>query len=610
MQEHKLENGVLSNNDIKAIVSVMSNNDIAIVQEQHRLENAHEPSTFWGRLLKKLEVPHEGKPLSVLRNPDLEPVPYGERTWGFWSNFAYWGLPNFAVATYSTGSALLALDLNIQQSIGALVIANVVIALFTICNSNPGIKYHVGYTLDQRLLFGIYGSYISIIIRVGLSVVIYGYLSWLGGLCVNMVFSSWSKNYMNMKNTFPESVPMTKRDCISFLCFQLIQMPFAFVKPRKVNIPSIVTCFMTLFAIIGMMAYLISENGGPGPLYYKEVTLSAGKRSWMWLFAITIWYSGVSAGVANQSDYSRFASGKKSCYWGLFLGIVLPGTFVSLAGMLCASACQQLYGTAYWTPDEIVFQWLGESYSAKGRAAAFFIGISFTGSQLFLNLTQNGYACGMDLAGIFPKYINVTRGTLFVQLISWVVQPWTFFNTSSSFLNAMSSFGIFTTPIMTINIVEFYLVRKSKITLLDFFSLSSKGAYWYWHGFNWRAVTALLVGISLGIPGLVFSTNENLPVNTAMMNYFYGYIFFIPIVTGVFYWACCYFFPAHHEKLRMEDPLDYFNCFSEKECETMGMLPFDSSHFDVYQLIDAQEQEDQVTGEIVYGDEDKKQNFS
>ncbi|QLG74684.1 hypothetical protein HG535_0G05670 [Zygotorulaspora mrakii] len=557
----------------KTLRTVLSPVELDIILSQQEIEAPKKPKTKFQRFLRAIEVPHGDEPISVLRNPDLQPIPDKERTWGFWSFFAYWGLPNFSVATFSTGSALLSLNLNIQQSIGALVIANILIGLMTIANSNPGIKYHIGYTLDQRMIFGIYGSFIGIIFRVGLAAVFYGYLSWLGGLCFNMVFSSFSLNFLNMKNTFPESVPMTRRDLISFLCFQLIQMPFAFVKPRRVNIPSIVTCFMTLFAIVGILAYLVSTNGGPGPLYYNRVTLNASERSWMWIFAITIWYSGVSPAVANQSDYSRFAHSKTSCYWGLFLGTVLPGTFVSLSGMLCASACKELYGVAYWTPDEMVAQWLRDDYSSKARAAAFFIGISFVGSQLFLNMTQNGYSCGMDLAGILPKYINIKRGTIFVQLISWVVQPWTFFNTSSSFLDAMSAFGVFTTPIIAINIVDFYAIRKSKIPLIDFFTLSKSGLFWYDYGINWRSTLAFFTGLGLGLPGLVYSANDSLKENIGMMNFYYGYMFFIPIVSGGLYYALNLVAPLRHEKLRQEDPLDYFNCFNEKELENMGMDP-------------------------------------
>lgn len=66
------------------------------------------------KILKKLEVPHaDGKHLSVLKNPDLEPMPPSRRLWGFWSFFGYWAVPNVSIVTYSIGSSLLVLGLNI-----------------------------------------------------------------------------------------------------------------------------------------------------------------------------------------------------------------------------------------------------------------------------------------------------------------------------------------------------------------------------------------------------------------------------------------------------------------------------------------------------------------
>lgn len=190
--EHNLEKGTVSNRDVRIVMSVMSNEDVQIVLDQKKLEHGEEAVTSWSKFLKMIEVPHQGKALSVLRNPDLDPIAVQDRTWGFWSFFAYWGLPNFSVATFSTGSALLALNLNVQQSIGALVIANVLIAGLAILNSNPGIKYRIGYTLDQRMIFGIHGSYVGIIFRVGLSIVMYAFLSWLVG--EEILFPFWCSN--------------------------------------------------------------------------------------------------------------------------------------------------------------------------------------------------------------------------------------------------------------------------------------------------------------------------------------------------------------------------------------------------------------------------------
>ncbi|SJM86120.1 related to Nicotinamide riboside transporter 1 [Zygosaccharomyces bailii] len=573
----------------EVITSILSSDERKLILNEQELEEEEPAISIWAKLLRKLQVPHDGKPISVLRNPDLEPIADNERTWGFWSYFAFWGLPNFGAPSLSFGSAILSLGLNIKQAIGALVICNVLISLFTIANSNPGIKYHIGYTIDQRMIFGIYGSFFGIIVRVGLSVVQYASAAWLGGLYMNMIFSAFSKNYLYMKNTFPESVPMSRRDCIGFLCFQVIQMPLAWLKPRHSNIPSIVTCCMSGLAVVGMLAYLVNINGGPGPMWYEKVTLSTSQRCWMWIYSITIWYSGVSAAVVNQSDFSRFAKNEWSCYLGMVAGCTIPGTFVPFAGMLYASTCQKLYGKAYWRPDEIIGQWFEDEYNAKARAASFFIGLSFASCQVFMNMMQNGYPCGMDLAGIFPKYINISRGTLFMQLLSWVVQPWIFYNTTSQFLNATSSFGMFTTPIVTINVLEFYWYRKRRLPLIDFYSLSPRGAYWYYHGINWRPFFPVLVSVALCVPGLFYSVNANTNPNAGMNHFYFGYVFFIPLMSAGLYIITCYFFPDKHERKATDDPVDYFHCFNDKERKLMGMLPYTESETEIFEFLEDQE---------------------
>ncbi len=86
-----------------------------------------------------------------------------------------------------------------------------------------------------RLIFGIYGSYIGIIVRIFLSVIWYGSQAWLGGLCVSVMLSSWSYSFLTMKNTLPASAHMETRDLVGFLLFHLISAPLLVrIPPRSI----------------------------------------------------------------------------------------------------------------------------------------------------------------------------------------------------------------------------------------------------------------------------------------------------------------------------------------------------------------------------------------
>lgn len=53
---------------------------------------------------------------------------------------------------------------------------------------------------------------------------------------------------------------------------------------------------------------------------------------------------------------------------------------------------------------------------------------------------------GMDMAGLWPRYINIRRGSYIMAALGIIVQPWQLLNTAAKFLRVMSSFGIFMAP--------------------------------------------------------------------------------------------------------------------------------------------------------------------
>lgn len=520
-------------------------------------------------LLMKLEVPHEGhEEPNILKNPDLEPMPVERRFWGFWSFFGYWAVPNITVWTWSTGSAMLGLGLNIQHTMGALTLGNLLIILYTCLNSSMGSKYHIGYTVCMRAIFGIYGSGIGIMIRIILSIVFYGSQSWLGGLGLVVSFSSFSKSFMNMENTFPESLAMTTRDFIGFLCFQIIQMFFLFMKPEKMNRYVNASCAACMIAFIAIFAACLAKNNGPGTLFAEPVTMSSSKTGWMWLYSMTIWYGALSPDVTNQSDFSRFASSPKKMYLGIIVSICVTGTMVPLFGLICASATKDLYGESLWLPTDIVLQWLSESYGPALRAAAFFLGLAFAFSQLSFNVLANGFAGGMDLAGVSPKYINITRGSIITALLSWVTQPWNFYNTSSVFLSVMSSFGVVVTPIIAVLVADFLIVRKSILPLMDLYSTSKHGTFYFTRGFNLRAIFVWLAGVVPGLPGLVATVQES-SIPEGLNNFFYGNIVFGFGCPLLLYVIVCKIFPPANLGVADED--DHFGAFTEEERLKFGM---------------------------------------
>ena len=250
-------------------------------------------------------------------------------------------------------------------------------------------------------------------------------------------------------------------------------------------------------------------------------------HGWAWIYGITSSIGSIASGILNQSDYTRFLRRQGQQVPGNFFAPFIPGVLIPIFGILTASASVKLYGgQPIWNPLQLVIQWMVNDYSATSRAGAFFAGLGLFISQASENITSNGYSAGMDLAGLFPKWINIRRGAIICSLLSWVVQPWLFYNTSSVFMATMSSFSVFLAPLTAIMICDFFVLRHGRIELTHLYVPSKDGAYWYTYGVNWRAVVTWLVAFVPALPGMIATLNGHITVSRGAMQFYWGnYIF-------------------------------------------------------------------------------------
>ncbi|CAI5294107.1 ASB_HP2_G0031610.mRNA.1.CDS.1 [Saccharomyces cerevisiae] len=399
---------------------------------------------------------------------------------------------------------------------GIIIIGNAIVATLALLNAAPGGYYHIGYTISQRVIFGIRGSVIGIIIRIILSVVWFGSQAYLGSLCLSCVFASWSHHYLNLPDTIPTSVNMTTQQLIGFVAFDG-------------HLRADLLC-NDGYHHMGRM----QKWGSDGPLMHESTKMSSSTRGWYWVYGISSWYGSLSSGVSNQSDFTRFSKKTWSSLFGTIFSLMVIGTIIPLMGLVTASAYKDKYGVEVWMPNEIIMNCLKEDYSPKARAAAFFVGAVFTLSQVCFNTMGNAYAGGMDLSGLLPKYFNITRGSVFTALLSWVVQPWDFYNTSSTFVTVMSSFSVFMSPIVGIIIADFWVVRKKHLKLTHLYTDDKNGKYWYWKGINYRNLIIWVIAFTPGLPGLIHSVTPTIKVNKGIQNFYYGNTIFEYCITFFF----------------------------------------------------------------------------
>ncbi|KAG4295206.1 hypothetical protein FPRO06_01790 [Fusarium proliferatum] len=492
-------------------------------------------------LVKRIELPRGSRFI----NEDVRPVGTERRTWTFLTFHNFWLLINCNIATYLTGSALIPLGLTWWQAIIAIILGNILATAALILASLAGAYYHVGFPVFSRAVWGIWGSQFVIWNRIFLSLVWYGFQSWVGGQCTYLMLLSWDPNLeKHIHNTIPASTGMTSAQFVSYFIFCIVTLPFLWIRPHRIQkffyFASSVTLVFFLVLLIWALATMGSDGFGDTLADSTPLPVTGGPQSvtWLTISGIMSTIGGIAAGILNQNDYARLSKKPGDAIWGQTVAFPLYSIGASVIGILVTAATQKRMGEAIWNPPTLLAALLAKDPTAGTRAAIFFAGLALSISQLGSNLPGNALAGGIDLASVFPKYINIRRGAYLMALLSPIVNPWRLVNTATVFLTVLSGYSVFLAPMTGLMVAHYNLVAKAKVNVDDLFVGNRDSIYWYNFGINWRAFVAWIVGVAPTMPGFIAAVNPNAKVsdgakNLYQLNYLFGFIVSAAVYYGL-----------------------------------------------------------------------------
>lgn len=146
---------------------------------------------------------------------------------------------------------LLAEGLSVGQSMGVIVVSRALIALSSTAIAWCGLKWHIGFTVQNRFTWGLRGSYIPLLQRILLNFIWTAVQCWNGGRLIAVCISAIWPSFANIKNTLPSTMPTTTSEFVGFIVFWTLSLPFLFIRPEKFKLPFVV---ISIYCGIGMMA--------------------------------------------------------------------------------------------------------------------------------------------------------------------------------------------------------------------------------------------------------------------------------------------------------------------------------------------------------------------
>lgn len=258
-------------------------------------------------------------------------------------------------------------------------------------------------------------------------------------MAVVIVISAIIPQFKDMANTLPDSAGITTQELIGFIIFFIIYLPILYFVPphqlRKCLYPSFIIISATF---IGILAWAVAVNGGTGSLISSQLTLTSSQRAFRMVQCMSS-VGGTWGGAAERvSDWTRFERKRGAANPGMILALPVTVTLCSLIGIVVATATASTYGSVFWNPLILLTYIQETSYTPACRAGTFFAGFGILCSQIFMNMSQNSMPYGMDVAGLFPRYLSMKRAAIGLTLATVVLQPWRFLGQAYIFITILS----------------------------------------------------------------------------------------------------------------------------------------------------------------------------
>ncbi|GBE85495.1 permease for cytosine/purines, uracil, thiamine, allantoin-domain-containing protein [Sparassis latifolia] len=497
------------------------------------------------RFLKAIEVPID-KDADYQNdhwtNRDLIPMPAERRTYAIWSYFIYWCISGLCISAYTSGSTMLAYGLTAQQAIGALVVGSVITGFLSISCGWMGERHHIGFTVASRFSWGMRGAYFPILIRSFTTIFWDGLQAYWGGQAMAVTIGAVIPGFAHMKHTLADGALLTK-DFVGMIIYYIFFISIMRIPPEKLQRPFIVSSIMFAGTLIGLLAWAVSNTHSAGPLFTQKGTPANGSIGWAMMFGITSVLGSWGGGTLGQSDWTRYANRPYAPTLSQLLAAPFCIIVCSIVGIIVTSCAKEITGRLIWEPFQLLAA-LQDFYhdSSRARAGVFFAGLGCVCAQLGISIVLNSVSAGMDLAGLSPKYMNIRRGAYLLAALGLASNPWQYLSNASTFLTVLSGFGIFLAPFTGILLSDYLAVRRCVIKLEDCYIGNSDSIYWYWHGFNWRALVAWVIGVFPTMPGMIMTVRNPAAYNGWVRTFHITFLVGLSVSFTAF-WLICWISP-------------------------------------------------------------------
>src|SRR6266852_4648795 len=420
-----------------------------------------------------------------LYNPDLAPIPPEKRSWSTYNYASLWVAMSVCIPTYMLASGLIAGGMNWLQAVLTILLGNLIVLVPMLLNAHAGTKYGIPFPVFVRASFGVRGANVPAVLRALVACGWFGIQSWIGGQAI----------YSMLRIVWPGAASVPGSSWLCFFAFWAINM---FVVWRGIEtikfLQGIGAPFMLAVGLL-LLFWITRKAGGFGPVLRTPSKFhSTGEFVRFFIPSLTGMVGFWATVALNIPDFTRYAKSQRAQMTGQALGLPTAMTLYSFIGVAVTSASAVIFGEASWDPVVLLGRF-------NQPVVALIALVALLLATLNTNVAANVVSPSNDFSNLRPSLISFRTGGLITGIVGILMMPWRLLRDFSSYIFGwLVGCSALLGPIAGIMICDYYLVRRRQLVVEDLYLRG--GAYEYLHGFNPKAILALVAGVGIALIGL------------------------------------------------------------------------------------------------------------
>jgi len=403
----------------------------------------------------------------VIEHHGIDPIPESERHGTPRGQFTLWFAANMQITTVVTGALAVFLGLSFPWAIVAILLGNLVGAIFMAAHCVQGPRLGIPQMIQSRAQFGFIGAILPLVLAIILYMGFFASSAVLGGEAL----AAW----LNISTSVGIVVSSAFAGLIALYGYDLFHRYQRWMS--------------WLFGVVFL--YLTIRILATQPLSHLKGGHFTAASFILVVSIVATWQITYSVAVSDYSRYLPVNTKSKSTFLNSYWGTTVATIWMMILGCLGA-----LLGASRFDSNSV--EYIGK---AGGSGIAWFVFIVIVLGVISANVINvyGSFMCASTLIQTFKPVPNSrsARSTFIVTatIVGMVIALWGQGNFLTNYTNFLNFLLYLVVPWTAVNLTDFYVVRHGHYNVESI--LRRDGTY---GAIGWRAMIAYLVAVAVQIP--------------------------------------------------------------------------------------------------------------